>query len=126
MSRNHEILVVDDEPMIASMLSGVLTGEGYQVTCLTSGADAIARLASNDHKIGLLVTDVNLGEGVDGLDVAAVLHRRDNAIGTIFMTGDPPHQHQARAPAGAVFLEKPFLPFELVDAVRRLRAPEAA
>ncbi|MDT9600163.1 response regulator [Sphingosinicella rhizophila] len=126
MVTDMEILVVDDEPMILSMLTGVLAGEGYRVTSAVSGADAIARLASNDHRIGLLVTDVNLGEGVDGLEVAAALHRRDSAIGTIFMTGDPPRQHRDRAPAGAVFLEKPFLPFELVDAVRRLRQPEAA
>jgi CheY-like chemotaxis protein len=126
MSSELEILVVDDEPMIASMLTNVLVGEGFCVTCVNSAAEAMERIGSDVHHFGLIVADVHLGDGADGLEVAAALAQSNAAVGAIFMTGDLPRRYEHRAPAGAIFLEKPFLPFQLVEAVRRLRLPEAA
>ncbi|PIQ96709.1 MAG: hypothetical protein COV67_08060 [Nitrospinae bacterium CG11_big_fil_rev_8_21_14_0_20_56_8] len=55
----HKILVVDDEEEILTLLSDILSGEGYQVTTAVNGLDAIERIRKegpfaviiSDHKM---------------------------------------------------------------------------
>ena len=46
----EHILIVDDEPAIQSALRGVLEDEGYRVTAVGSGAEAIGVAADEDRK----------------------------------------------------------------------------
>ncbi|HNA98764.1 MAG TPA: response regulator transcription factor [Marmoricola sp.] len=61
-----EVLVVEDHPDIAYPLTRTLEREGYGVTWVENGRDAIDHLSGND--IDLIILDLGLPD-MDGLDV---------------------------------------------------------
>lgn len=117
-----KVLIVEDEPMLASMLTELLSEEGYAVTCITSGDEAAKRIEAEPQAFEAMVTDVNLRSEVDGFELAFMLRRRSGGLppATVFMTGDSPKGLRHRAPEGAIFLEKPFRPSEIVVLLDRL------
>ncbi len=58
--KKHEILLVDDDPQVLSMVSKVLRSEGYQITSKSSGEAAIEALDVKDFD--LVITDFKMGE----------------------------------------------------------------
>ena len=63
---NQKVLVVDDEEDILELLKFNLSREGYQVTCATSGEQALRLVRSENPD--LIVLDLML-PGIDGLEV---------------------------------------------------------
>ena len=77
MAGEH-ILIVDDEPAIRATLRGVLEDEGYRVTAVGSGADALRLMT--DEAPDLTFLDVWM-ERMDGLETLAEVRRlRPDAI----------------------------------------------
>ncbi|MBI4562424.1 MAG: response regulator, partial [Candidatus Rokubacteria bacterium] len=60
---DESILVVDDEKAIQTSLKGVLEDEGYRVTAVGTGAEAVARLA--EEAPDLILLDIWM-PGIDG------------------------------------------------------------
>lgn len=54
------ILVVDDEENTRLGLSKLLTSDGYQVTAVANGFEALAEM--KQHKVDLVITDMNMPE----------------------------------------------------------------
>jgi CheY-like chemotaxis protein len=117
-----EVLLVEDERMLAHMLSGMLRDEGYRVTCATSAEEAVACIINPDSKFSVLVADVNLSSSVSGVEVAQLLRQHDQNAVTVLMTGAATKQVRAEAPVGSIVLEKPFRHSELLDALDQLLA----
>ena len=61
------VLVVDDEPQIARLAQMALAAEGHEVVLAASGEDALARLA--EQPFDLVVSDVGMGEGMNGWEL---------------------------------------------------------
>jgi CheY-like chemotaxis protein len=120
MTERAQVLVVDDEPIIAAMMASLLEDEGYGVTCLTSGKAAADYIAAGTARLDALITDVDLGTGVSGYELAELLQSSRSSAATIFMTGDSADRVRRRAPIESVVLEKPFRPSQLADALQRL------
>lgn len=118
MSQAEDILVVEDERIIAEMLSSILEDEGFRVTCTSSYAEAMEAAQAAMPPFSYLVSDVNLGSEQDGIDVAQAVVARQNGAKAILLTGDDARKYQARLPANAAILEKPCMPHELVAALR--------
>lgn len=74
MSRPHTIWVVDDDPELRQLLGTYLGEQGYEVRCLSDGAQLLARL--DFQRPDLVVLDLMM-PGEDGLTVLRRL--RDNA-----------------------------------------------
>jgi two-component system nitrogen regulation response regulator NtrX len=68
----YHILIVDDEPAIQSSLRGVLEDEGYRVTAVGSGTDALGVVAEDAPDVVFL--DIWM-PGMDGLETLAQLRR---------------------------------------------------
>jgi two-component system phosphate regulon response regulator PhoB len=66
----EKILVVDDEEDIQELMKYNLDKEGYRVTCVSSGEEALAKVSQD--KPHAIVLDLML-PGVDGLDVCRAL-----------------------------------------------------
>ena len=65
--QGHErILVLDDEPALARVMSRILSALGYSVASLTSSTEALALLNRDPHAFDLLLTDRTMPE-MDGL-----------------------------------------------------------
>jgi DNA-binding response OmpR family regulator len=64
-----QILLVDDDASMRSMVARALTGDGHAVTEASDGDTALEALAAGAAGFGLLLTDVQM-PGMDGLTLA--------------------------------------------------------
>src|SRR5437773_1623584 len=106
MAGEH-ILIVDDEPGIQATLRGVLEDEGYRVTAVGSGADALRVVA--DESPDLTFLDIWM-ERMDGLETLAEIKRtRPDAI-VVMISGHGTIETAVKATKlGAYdFIEKPL------------------
>ncbi len=120
------ILVVDDEPDIASICRDYLVAAGFRVTVAGDGARGLA-LARREQP-DLVVLDLML-PGMDGLDVCCEL-RRKQEVPIIMLTArvDEADRLIGLELGADDYLTKPFSPRELVARVRAVlrRAGAAA
>jgi CheY-like chemotaxis protein/anti-sigma regulatory factor (Ser/Thr protein kinase) len=79
------VLVVEDEEQLARMASLVLTQRGHHVAVSMSGDEAIARL--HDECFDLVISDLGLGSGKNGWDVAAEVRKNWPATRFVLVTG---------------------------------------
>jgi two-component system response regulator AtoC len=80
---NPVILVVDDDESALKALMQVLRKENYQVDGVSSGADALQRLAR--LPADLVITDIRMGR-MDGMELMRELHARWPSLPVIVMT----------------------------------------
>lgn len=113
------ILVVDDEPGIASLCKRILDRSSYDVTALTDPAVAIEHLQQNHYD--LLLVDIRMPE-VDGFDVISRAKIAQPEIAVLVMTGFGTVETAIRALRQGVdgLLLKPFEnSAELLESVRQ-------
>ena len=107
------ILIVEDEGIVALNMERTLTRLGYDVIAVAgSSAEAVSLAAA--HTPDLVLMDINLGPGADGIDTAALLGGRRSAP-VIYLTAYSEDATLARArETGAYgYLLKPFSEREL-------------
>jgi len=125
---NRSVLIVDDEPTIAEVVSRYLQRAGYDTRVAGDGATALA--AAAEHRPDLVVLDVML-PGADGLRLMGRLRDQDRApLGVILLTarGEEADRVIGLRLGADDYVVKPFSPAELVarvDAVLRRVDPPA-
>jgi EAL domain-containing protein (putative c-di-GMP-specific phosphodiesterase class I) len=112
------VLVVDDDEGMLNVCRRVLATVGWAVTTVLDGRGAIDLI--RDREFDCIVADVNMPE-LDGFDLVDAVHRLDDDLPVLLMTGDPSFRGAVRAiEAGAVsYLTKPFESGALAAAVAR-------
>ncbi|NUN52039.1 MAG: PAS domain S-box protein, partial [Planctomycetaceae bacterium] len=119
------VLVVDDEPAVASLAGGILEEAGFRVLTATDLPSAERACRGLRIPLRLLLTDVIL-PGADGKKVAAAVRALQPRTRVLFMSGyaeDVVAHHGVLEP-GVRLLSKPFHPLSLCRAVREaLDAP---
>lgn len=114
------VLVVEDDPMIQTVVQEALEDGGFDVEIASSGEDAV-KLFDDMQRFRALLTDVNLGRGrMDGWDVGRAAREADPAFPVIYMTGDSAGEWAARGVPGSLLITKPFAPSQVVAAVAQL------
>lgn len=115
------VLLVEDDPAIAQLLTLLLTREGYDVRTAGDGATAFAALAERPPDVVLL--DVNL-PGMNGLEICRRLKRepRTRLTPIVLLTGNIAREQRiAGLDAGADdYLTKPIDAQELLVRIRSL------
>src|SRR5580658_906038 len=106
------LLLVDDEAALAELLKRYLERLGYQVDAFTTPGDALARFGVEPMSYALVVTDLTLS-GMNGEELIVRLRESNPRLGAIIASGYP---YEPRA-ANVIFLQKPFLPGMLAEAV---------
>jgi DNA-binding NtrC family response regulator len=115
------VLLIEDEPGVATYIRTALESRGYTVVCSDSGADGLRLLASREF-LGV-VSDMRMPGGVDGAQVHAWVsrHRPELASRFVFTTGDMANDETAATlrKTGAPCLEKPFGVSRLISVVEK-------
>lgn len=107
MTEQIPLLLVEDEPHIAQGLVFNLEEEGYRVTHVISGEDALDAL--EQEPFALLILDLML-PGIDGLEVCKRLRERDNQIPVLMLTARGADQDRINGLSTGAddYLTKPF------------------
>lgn len=112
------ILVVDDEPMVLSFLTGTLSRSGYRVMQAESGAQALRLCRDRGNSIDLILTDVVMPE-LDGRQLVDAIRGLGMEPRALFMSGYARDVAEQRGITDWVhFIQKPFTPVQLTEKVR--------
>src|SRR6476646_56606 len=121
----QRILVVDDDPSLAEMLTIVLRGEGFDTAVIGDGTQALT--AVRELRPDLVLLDLML-PGMNGIDVCRVL-RADSGVPIVMLTAktDTVDVVLGLESGADDYAVKPFKPKELIARMRaRLRRGEDA
>jgi DNA-binding response OmpR family regulator len=116
------VLVIEDEPSVASFVRSALERHGYKVTCAASGAEGL-KLLQGEEFVGV-ISDMRTPGNVNGADVHAWIRKNRPAMGTrlLFITGDIANDETGTIlkSTGVPFIEKPFRVQQLISTVESL------
>ncbi len=134
-----DVLVVEDEALLLMLLRDVFEDEGLRVESASDAESALSLLtggAARDAidppgchgqdgrpaplRPAVLVTDLNLGPGADGLSLADAARRQLPWLPVVFVTGNPDLVTARGLGPGERLVPKPFDPFALAAEVRDL------
>jgi two-component system OmpR family response regulator len=115
----HRVLVVDDEPNLAEVVTMALRFQGFTVETAATGREALA--AGATFKPHLMVLDVMLPD-MDGFEVARRLGAQRAGVPIIFLTARDATEDKVRGLSGGGddYMTKPFSLEELVARVRTI------
>jgi CheY-like chemotaxis protein len=117
--RGLRILVVDDEPSIIRMVTIMLTTQGHDVASASSGEEALACLVNADSPFNLILSDLGLGDGMNGWQLLERV--RESALNTRFIlsTGWGAHidPSDVIARGGHGLLAKPYRRADLLSVI---------
>ena len=114
-----QVLVVDDVPELSRVLSRMIASVGHQVGIAASGEEALELLAA--EPFDLVISDLGLGAGMNGWDLAEAVRQRYPAVRFHLATGwggeiDP---EQARERGVLSVIDKPYR----LSEIRKLLQP---
>lgn len=115
-SRARRILIVEDEPMLAFVLEELLLSAGYAVIGVATRLEAALTIIA-DVTCDAAILDMNLA-GVSAAPAASALVSR--GIPFLILSGYSISQ-QDKAFPGAVYLQKPCRPENLLKALSSIR-----
>ena len=116
-----EVLLVEDDAEVRQVVHTFLDALGCRVNSAASGEQALAMLAP-DSRFQLLLTDIALGAGMRGTQLAAEAEARLPALSILLMSGYSAELLEADrdSPPGWELLRKPFTRMELAHAITRV------
>lgn len=85
VARQLRILVVDDEPALVTMLARLLASDGHELSVATSGEEALSVLTSTS--IDVVISDLGMGAGMNGWELAAAVRQLPNRPHFVLATG---------------------------------------
>lgn len=119
------ILLMEDDQLIAEDIRATLTGQGYKVVSgypdiFKSGEEFPANIDRlvTERQIGLVLMDINLSSQLDGIDLVKHIHRKSD-VPVIYISGisKPMTILRAKETEPYAYLLKPFSPRQLSSQV---------
>ena len=119
---NELVLLVDDEPAIRMLGKHVLEQNGYRVLLAEDGVDAIETFREVADRVALVILDLTMPR-MSGQDAFRHLRQIAPSIRVLFSSGYSADQLQ-ELDDGVAFINKPYRPADLLEAVRSHIRPE--
>jgi CheY-like chemotaxis protein/DNA-directed RNA polymerase specialized sigma24 family protein len=103
-----DVLIIEDEPMIALDLKDIMTGLGHNVTAVArTHREAVAAIAQKP--VGLVLADIQLADGSSGIeavnDILSI-----SGVPIVFITAYPERLLTGERPEPTFLITKPFEP----------------
>jgi two-component system response regulator FixJ len=116
MPDSYLVAIVDDDDAVRQSTAGLLRRAGHRVESYTGGAEFLA--SDIPPSLGCIILDMRM-PGMDGLAVMRVLRDRGVTAPVLVLTGhgDVPLAVEAMRLGALDFLEKPYPPAALLDAI---------
>jgi two-component system, OmpR family, response regulator len=110
------VLVVEDEPITRMWITSCLEEWGCSVLSAANGKEAVTYL-SDGHIVDAVFTDIGLGDGPNGWDVAEEARRARPSVRVVYTSGNVVLPR--RDVEESVFVEKPYDPKTVLKAISR-------
>jgi DNA-binding response OmpR family regulator len=110
------ILVVEDEYLLRD-LEDALTSGGFAGESFLSGEKALTKFMDSAKNYKALVTDVNLGSGLSGWEVARRIREKEAGFPVIYVTAYSADEWTAHGVPNSVLSPKPFALAQLLTAL---------
>ena len=114
------LLYVEDEPITQELVETTLKEAGFEVVVASCGAEALRILETNTEPVHGLITDINLGGGPEGWEVARRARELIDAVPVVYVSGGSGHEWSSRGVPRSVMITKPFAPTQIVVAMSTL------
>lgn len=110
-NKSRNLLLVEDEPLVASLLGEFLEGAGFEVALAHNAIEATKLASKFDPDIAVL--DINLGQGASGVELAYILDQKFPGIALMLLTKHPDLRtagfNENDVPAGCGFIRKDLI-----------------
>lgn len=115
------LLLVEDDLSLSKSISGILKKEGYKVTCVAEGEEALKKCRRNIYNIAII--DYKLPD-MDGISLVRKIKKHNSNIKVIFMSGYATLDMAIDAIKEDVmdFFEKPIDPEKLLKSIKKIKA----
>lgn len=120
------LLYVEDDYIIQSAMISFLSEQGFELLIADNGSQALHYIFDEKLSIDALLTDVNLGEGANGWEVARCARLRTPAMPVIYTSSVSEEEWRANAVPVSKLCMKPFRPSHVIDALASLMAASLA
>ena len=114
--KEKKALVIDDEQIVLDSVSKILTDENYEVDVSLSGREGLNWAIQKEYDI--VLTDIRMPD-IGGMRVLRDIKRANPSLPVVMITGYGSIQSsvQAMKLGAADYIEKPFTPDQLINAV---------
>lgn len=119
MNKPPTLLLVEDEPLIRTALADALVEGGYLLIESENAADAIEKIDNHPDLAGM-ITDIRLGAGASGWEVARHARSKNPHLAVVYMSGDSGVDWAAEGVPNSVMVQKPFAFAQVLIAVSTL------
>jgi DNA-binding NtrC family response regulator len=113
------LLLVEDEPLIRTALADALAEGGFALLESDSAADAIGKIDATPGIAGI-ITDIRLGTGPSGWELARHARAVNAHIAVVYMSGDSATDWAAEGVPNSVMVQKPFANAQVITAIAAL------
>jgi len=120
VSNALRVLVVEDEALICSFIEDALSDGGFEACSVHSGEAAMSTFRDGRKQYRALLTDVNLGDGISGWELARKIREITPDFPVVYMTSASAPDWKSQGVDGSLLIEKPFAPAQLAAAVSQL------
>lgn len=119
------VLVVEDNGLVMELLAEALADDHFRVLSATDAA--AARMMLESDVVDVLVTDIDLGPGPNGLVLAWQARILNPDLAVVYASGGRGELARELAVPGSAFIPKPYRTSDVCDLVSRLvrQAPQA-
>jgi CheY-like chemotaxis protein len=119
MGKGESVLVVDDVKEQRDLAAGMLTTLNYKVASVASGEEAVAYL--KEHQADLIVLDMIMDPGMDGLDTYRSIIEIRPQQKAIIVSGfsESDRVHEAQGLGAGAYVKKPYIKEKLGVVVRK-------
>lgn len=116
------VLVVDDDDTICMIMRQVLATEKHRVIVAKSADEAWQQWCQNRSSIKLLITDINMPGGANGVALGHAIQEQDGSVPVIYTSGHRAVHQFAELEVGTNYLPKPFGMSDLLKVTHRALA----
>jgi len=114
------LLYVEDEMITQDLVEASLREAGFEVLTASDGTQALNLLGKPNGTLRGLITDINLGDGPDGWEVACKARQMTSGLPVVYVSGASDSDWTSRGVPNSVMIAKPFAPAQVVVAISSL------
>jgi two-component system, cell cycle response regulator CpdR len=120
MTPTKTLLLVEDEALVRHDLKESLVEAGFDVSDVAQGGKALSELEADPSRFSGLITDIRLGRGPDGWEIARRARELIPNLPVVYISGHGSADWASKGVPNSLTLSKPFATAQLITAISTL------